>query len=495
MNQIFTKILPFFISALALIVFFTGNLRNPIEYDLGWQLKDGEYTATHHAIGKTNTFSFEMANHYWVNSNWGLDVIRYFLFTKTGFLGFTFTGAIVAVLTLFVIGRTFSFSFWELSFVAIIILYFNAAIIDTGFTGQSVSFLGFALLYFILKKFQDGKREAIYLLFPLFFFWTNLHGQFFLGLIILAVWSVVFTVSDAFVVEHGRFRRFDSNVRFLLPITFGTLLITILNPFGINLYKDLFQHTGTPMQKVITEWFPFEAFSIGWINLVIFGVLILVNIIILFFREKFLYHLPFIASALVLLYMSFFMRRYAWSMYWIGIPISYQLISLLKPKNWLAFPIALVALCITYYEVGFVQLPQFRIFSMSWDQYCSDSVACSPKSAQVLSYIITANKIPPSQYMTTYDWGGFLIGNYPAILPTVDGRMPLWVDENGYSPFEKYYSYERNTTDIEASPYNLVYMSTHKPLYFRLTELSKAKRWRILYLDDNAGIFERIKKV
>ena len=90
-----------------------------------------------------------------------------------------------------------------------------------------------------------------------------------------------------------------------------------------------------------------------------------------------------------------------------------------------------------------------------------------------------------------YGWGRWLIWNYPDIKPTIDGRMPFWEDEHGYSGFEEYYWYEQNWSDIDESKYNVVYMSPGKSIYQRMEQLVKEGKWDLVYQDRYAGIFVR----
>ena len=88
-----------------------------------------------------------------------------------------------------------------------------------------------------------------------------------------------------------------------------------------------------------------------------------------------------------------------------------------------------------------------------------------------------------------YNWGGWIIWNYPEIKPTIDGRMHLWRDKNGYSGFEEFFSLEQNFTDIDKSKYNVVFISPEKQIYNRLLQLVKEGRWKLVYGDDYSGIF------
>lgn len=398
------------------------------------------------------------------------------------------------VLIFLIFSLAFGLSYWELSIASVLIYFIAIPVFELGFTGQTVSFLFLAIVYFTLCKYQQGKRKILFILIPLFILWTNLHGEFFLGYAIFGLWSVLYIVSKS--CHNGRvyLRRIINESKILVPFLIFTFLSTLINPHGIELYtKEILQMNGQPMQKVIVEWFPFVTFSTEWWELVAWGLIVLLNILIISYRKEFLVKLPYIGPFLVLYVMSFVMRRYAWPMYLISLPIGYQFISTLKPRiQWLSFLISGIILSAAYVYISFVLLPKEDIFTMDWNQYCTKYVRCSFKAGEVFQEYVKIHNIPPNKYMTTYDWGGWMVWNFPRIKPTVDGRMPLWRDEKGYSAFEKYYAYERNWFDIDTSQYNLVYMSRGKLLYNRLIQLTKENKWRLFYQDETSAIFERI---
>ncbi len=81
--------------------------------------------------------------------------------------------------------------------------------------------------------------------------------------------------------------------------------------------------------------------------------------------------------------------------------------------------------------------------------------------------------------LTFYNWGGYLIWNYPQIKPSIDGRMHLWVDKKGYSGFAEYYLYEQNWSDIDKSDYDVVLIDTAKPLYTQMVNHVNHGTWKI----------------
>ena len=126
---------------------------------------------------------------------------------------------------------------------------------------------------------------------------------------------------------------------------------------------------------------------------------------------------------------------------------------------------------------------------MSWKTFC-ELRRCSEKSVE---YLIE-NGLSKKKLFTLYDWGGWLIWNYPEIKPTIDGRMHLWRDENGYSAFAEYYPLEQNWSgyEIDDTEYNVVFISTRKSIYKKMLQLVDNGKWKLRYRDDDAAIFERI---
>jgi hypothetical protein len=128
---------------------------------------------------------------------------------------------------------------------------------------------------------------------------------------------------------------------------------------------------------------------------------------------------------------------------------------------------------------------------MNWNAYCLlQSQPCSAASAEFLQ----SNHLSSGLY-TLYDWGGWLIWNYPDVKPSIDGRMHLWRDKKGYSFTADYDQYENGTKSLDNSPFNVVYRSTAPdPVNTEMGELVKDKKWQVAYVDDYAVIYERLKK-
>lgn len=477
---------------LPFIVVFVSSLFHPYDPDLGWHLKYGQYFFDPPAGGgrilKENILSTEMPNYTWANSSWMTDLISYLTFDAFGFLGLSILGASVITLTFYFFSKAAKLDYFEKALIFPLLLYLIAPLNSVSFKGQLLSLLFTGILVFILKKYEDEKSKIIFVLIPLFLVWSNMHGQFILGLMIFGLWSVLFVTK--LLLSHPR-----SEHRISLAHSGGVLaavfvlsaLAVIINPFGIGVYTEAIKHSGNPWQKYIYEWLPQEELSVDWWKQIGVGVILFISSLLVIFGGNFFSKLtslivaPFYA-------MSFLVRRYLWTTYYLAIPFLQPLVAFLKPesKKWQAIS-GTVILVIFLGMTFFVDNPIKRIKNMGWQSYCQKFIQCSDRAAE----FIAKNGLANEKLLTFYNWGGWLIWNHPEVKPSIDGRMHLWQDETGYSAFAYYYPFEQNAKDIDISKYDAVLMSPNKNMYDRLLELVDKGKWRLVYEDELAGVFVR----
>lgn len=508
------KILPF----LPFIFVFISSLYAPADPDLGWHLKYGEYFFQHGAILRDNTFSALMPNYQWANTSWLTDLITFASYNMGGLFGLTILGAIVVTLTFFVFSKVARLTIWDQTLLFPVILYLEQPINAIAFRGQQLSLLLIGVLFLILNLYAKNPKYIL-LTIPLFLLWANLHGQFIFGLILFALWITLrimqklisrimdlrkdhlqkdkqglkksqknSALSRVLMQPKALFpREYIGEVLYLLGILIASAVVTVLNPFGIGIHTAALSHLGSPLLQGIVEYLPFETFSKEWWNQIAVAILLSIGFLYLFFRNKVAKEVPLIGTILIVFSLSFDVRRYAWPAYYMAMPLLKPLTTYFKPDN--KKTTALMSLLFCVILVGFAiysKSPFTQLTSYDWNAYCaSPYIKCSEKAAEYLK----KEGLTENLY-TLYGWGGWLIWNHPEIKPTIDGRMHLW-RQNGYSAFEDYYAYEQNMKDIDDSQYETVFMSKDKPIYTHLLTLTNQDKWKLVYEDENAGIFVR----
>jgi len=465
---------------------FIASLHLPTDPDLGWHLKYGEYFFLNHHILRGNSFSTMMAQHQWINGTWGTDIITYTIYKIGGFLGITVASAGIVTATFFFFARAGSLDFLSESILFPLFVFVISPANEVSFRGQQLSYLFFGILVFLVSTYKSFTK-FFYFIPLLFLFWSNIHEEAFLLLTFFCGWTIFMIVKNSIYHKKGWFSH--ENL-FLGGIFLASSFITLLNPFGVQLQLNALSYFGNSQVSHISEYAPFPLFSPNWWNQIVGGLFIVIYIVNLFVKKTSRKQLPIVIMSVMLLLLGFSMRRYLWPAYYstlafISIPIAKKY----SQKYSIIFGslISLVAIMIVLQY----KLPLTQFTTMSWEAYCTlQSIPCSPNSAEYLQKNRLTNHL-----FSYYDWGGWLIWNYPAIKPSIDGRMTEWRDSDGYSAVEDYNAYINGQKSIENSAYDGVYLpNDQSPLALELSQLVQEKKWKVIYEDDHAGIVVRIKK-
>lgn len=500
--KLLQKILP----TLPFIFVFLYSLYIPIDPDLGWHLKNGEHFFRNGAIIRENTYSTMMSGYLWSNTSWLTDVLTYAIYAVGGLFALTIAGSVIVTLTFYFFSKIARLQPWDQVFLFPLILYLLQPVNSVSFRGQQITLLFTGILFYFLSLYEK-KPKSIYFVIPLFFLWANLHGQFILGLALLALWMLLYALQKITYIQidtkqkkrqtvKKRFNDAFRTVQMAIDAnkkefrTFGIILLcsalsTLLNPFGWGIHQAALSHINSPLLQNISEYLPFEMLSTGWWNQVIAGVLIVFGFLALFFRNKVMNNIPLLGVGLTMFLLSFEVRRYAWPAYYLILPLLTPLSTYLKPDNKKVTQILAIVFAIVLISMAIIaKLPLTQFIGANWQTYCNE-VKCPPKAVE---YMIE-NNLTQNPY-TLYGWGGYLIWNYPQVKPSIDGRMHLW-SQDGYSAFEEYFAYEQNFKDIDTSKYNVVLISPEKPVHERLMKLENAGKWKMVYNDKNASVFVR----
>lgn len=465
---------------------FLATLFRPIDPDLGWHLRYGEYFLKNFRILKENTFSTEMPDFIWANISWGADVVYYIFYAAGGFLGLTLGGALIVTLTFYFFAKANKLDFWEKAIIFPLLLFFMNPVNANSFRGQQLSILLFGVLIYLLNKYQDNKDRSIYLVPIIFLIWANTHGLFVVGLGVFGVWQAFSLISE--YIEKKKLTLLLPRIKLFSLLTLASFLLTLIHPFGIRIYEDALLHFNDPLLKRVAEYLPAVELSQQWMNLIFTLVIASIGMLAFFISNTWKNKLPQIGVFSVLYILSTWVRRYSWMMYYQVIPFLKGPAGFIRPDSRKGIFYGSTILFLIY--IGIIlsfKIPFNQFSEMNWNIYCHRFNRCSPEAAEILKKYYTEGKT-----LTLYNWGGWLIWNYPEMKPSTDGRMHLWRDEKGYSAFESDYAIEQNLKDVHASKYDVVFTATYKPIYKRLLELAEERKWNFVYKDNTTVIFTRI---
>lgn len=489
------KLVRKYIAILPYVGVFLGSIYKSQDADIGWHLKYGEYFFQHGNVLRDNIFSTEMPNFHWANSSWGTDVLSYAAYHWLGFFGISLLGAVVITATFSIFAKAAKLSLFSQVLLFPVLLFIENPVNSAAFRGQLISLFFIGVLFYILQFFEDAgtnitwyRTRKLLWLIPLFLIWVNIHGEFLLGLAMLGLWMGLRILRTTWR-SHFDWKIIFQETLVLGSVLLATLAVTFINPFGYGVHLDALIHFGNPVLKDIVEYNPFDLHSASGMNFYLFGFITLFGILAVTLQGKLKDKLPVIGVILAMLLLSAFVKRYAWPTYYIALPLLVPFTEFLKPSSQKAQYASSFVLALAFiFAVYAIKSPLEQYRTFGWDQFCQDYQDCSPQSAEFLIEHRQWGKM-----LTFYDWGGWLIWNYPQIKPSIDGRMHLWQDEAGYSAFAAYYRYEQNRQDIDQSDYDVVYIARKKPLFGRMVELSDQGKWSVAFADEKAGIFVRNK--
>jgi len=113
----------------------------------------------------------------------------------------------------------------------------------------------FALVFVMATSFRW--RKAYTVAIPLVFaLWANLHGSFFMGLLMLGALTVGRALDVLLKTKKLKFVFAEQQVRRLLLVTELSAAAVLLNPYGLSIYQEVFSVSGSVNLQSLLEWDP-----------------------------------------------------------------------------------------------------------------------------------------------------------------------------------------------------------------------------------------------
>jgi hypothetical protein len=121
---------------------------------------------------------------------------------------------------------------------------------------QTVSFLFFALFYWVLLRYSRGERASLWILPLLMALWVNLHGAFVLGLgLILLI--LLSETTRRVIIGNQAGTLPGRNLWRLFLVFLATILASFINPENYGVYEYVLTVLRDPGSQVyVSEWQP-----------------------------------------------------------------------------------------------------------------------------------------------------------------------------------------------------------------------------------------------
>jgi len=209
--------------------------------DTGWHLRTGEWILQHGRVPDRDIFSFTRAGQPWFAWEWLWDVLFGWLHTHAGMAAVVLASSLLLALTftlLFRIARRSSDALVALTMTLV------AAAGSAGHwlaRPHLCTMLFTVFFYGILERHERERASSrrLWLLVPLMALWTNLHGGFFVGIILITAYAAgQFAVLLRNVGVRERREAIERGRAYLLTAA-GCCAATFFNPYGYRLHQHI----------------------------------------------------------------------------------------------------------------------------------------------------------------------------------------------------------------------------------------------------------------
>jgi hypothetical protein len=238
-----------FVAVLSGALVFIMAARTPLDSDLFWHLKTGEDMLTLGHPVLSDLLSFTRAGAVWVNHSWLSQILLALLFRMGNYFALGAWMALSATASMLLVYRRMSAPPLWRAFVIVLASLVAAPVWSA--RPQLFSLLMLASLANFLDAWQAGRVKGWWLL-PIFILWSNLHGGYPLGLILIACWV------GGELLNHLSGREGSLALRRVLALAgWGLLawLVVAVNPNGMAMWAIPFQTVGVgALQQAIPEW-------------------------------------------------------------------------------------------------------------------------------------------------------------------------------------------------------------------------------------------------
>lgn len=399
---------------IGIIYFFSMYRADMNDPDIWWHMRDAQFLLQHHQFVRHDMYSFTVAGHSWVNTEWLSEIPYYLAYRAMGLAG-------LKSLPFVVLSATFLLLLYlcyreSKNFKASALACYFAVFLSTVSFGPRTILFGYLYLVFlliILQRFRQRGDAPLWTVPILFCLWANTHGSWSLGVIVFFLFAIAGLLNRPW--ERLEVVRWTPPQRKKLALTgIASVAALFANPYGWRLVYypfDLAFHQKLNIGHV-QEWVSVN-FHDGRGKLVV--VLLLVLVASAFLRNKRWY----LGEVLVLLFALYCGLTHIRFLMLLGIMVAPTLAKLLDfaPPYRRAADVPAVNL------VLILAVLTGMVFYWPGEAKIRESIE-KTYPAGVISYLQAHP--PQGNVLNFYLWGGYLGWNNPQFKDFVDSRVDIF---------------------------------------------------------------------
>lgn len=244
--------LPRLITLITFLALFAMAVRTPVDTDMYWHLRTGQFILDTRTIPAVDPFSWTALGMPWVNVHWLSQIILYGAYALLGTPGLALLVALLVVLAFVLVWKQMEGGPFLRAFIVVLAAAAAGAVWTP--RSQMATFVFTPLIAYLIYFYKWKQIDRLWLIPIVFVAWVNLHGGYVSGFMVLGAILVGEVVNRMLgfdgseVLNWKRWRK-------LLIITLISGAVLVINPYTIDAMLLPFRTVNIGvLQDFIEEW-------------------------------------------------------------------------------------------------------------------------------------------------------------------------------------------------------------------------------------------------
>ncbi len=470
--------------------------------DTGWHVRTGEWILANRRVPSQDIFSYTKAGQPWFAWEWLWDLAFGWLHEHGGMAAVILASLLVICATSVVVFRLVRRQCGS-AMVAIAIMFFvtGGSAIHWLARPHLFTLLFAAIFYSLLERVHEGETRLLWWLPALTLVWTNLHGGFFVGLILVGAYAGGELLRALLESTEEARKQALKRARPYIAAGFACTLASFVNPYFYHLHEHIFAYlTDRYQYKNIME---FQSFNFHHPVTVFFEPMLMLGLAAAVWcvaRRDYVHALLITGWAHLALVT---VRNTPIFMMVAAVPVACMVQRLIEdlPGSNVASWVRHLAARVGRFAADFGEtdgIPRLHLasaaaagllvalfYAPNAPAKCRAEYDASHYPAKAVEFL---RKAGPSNTIFTDDtWGGYLIYRlYPANKVFIDSRSDFYgasFDEKYLDVMNARYGWEKN---LDRYHVNAILLPVGVPL---AATLKQSPRWHAIYDDGVAILF------
>ena len=250
----------FLVPIICIYVQWDGAMSLLADGDTGWHIRAGQWMLANGRVPDHDIFSFTKAGQPWFAWEWLWDVMVGWLQLHWGLAAVT---RVNTVLLGMVFVLVYKLAWWKSGNALVSSAATMAAIAASSLHWLArphlTTWLFVILFYWLLEHDRASRTRALWCLPLMMALWTNLHGGFVAGLILVGAYAAGEVISGAIEIDPEARARAWASARRYGWIAAACAAASLVNPYGWNLHIHIAKYlVDSSIQTGIQEFMPYS---------------------------------------------------------------------------------------------------------------------------------------------------------------------------------------------------------------------------------------------